>query len=281
MSDRRNVVDVDFSSGNPIHHAPDVAAAYSLRRDSVDHSYIDVLSGLLGTPNGPVLDIGAGIGATSHALALDGHEMIAVEPSAAMITQGQVKYPGMNWVQAAGEALPFDDASAGAAVIAYVMHHTDDPVRVLEEAKRVTTGPILVVQPRRDSNRANLFRSYFPTLAPDLPGADDVWWWGCEAGLEAVNCVNTVHWVYPHRILDAAYLELAQCELFAALRGLNPAEFERGIAAMAADLGRPLPPPEVDIVVLQAATLGDLEDPDPEWVEPELQGILPGSLIAF
>jgi SAM-dependent methyltransferase len=43
-----------------------------------------------------------------------------------------------------GETLPFDDDSFDAVCFVDVLHHTDDPVRHIAEASRVSRGPILV-----------------------------------------------------------------------------------------------------------------------------------------
>ncbi len=43
-----------------------------------------------------------------------------------------------------GRTLPFADSTFDAVVLVDVLHHADDPARLLGEAARVTRGPILI-----------------------------------------------------------------------------------------------------------------------------------------
>jgi SAM-dependent methyltransferase len=45
-----------------------------------------------------------------------------------------------------GKNLPLDDESFDVVLINYVLHHCEDPVRVLEEAKRVTKDKIIIYE---------------------------------------------------------------------------------------------------------------------------------------
>ena len=228
-----------------------IAERYAHHRDNHDDDFIDQLATQLDV-GGTVIDIGAGAGAPAAALSKRGIDMVAIEPSAAMIAQGRRRHPGLTFLRAWGEEIPVATGSASAALIMYVLHHADDPTQVLAEASRAVAsgGPIVVVTGRADSERQKLFRGYFPTLVPDLPGADEIWWWATDAGLEPVGCRTAVHHVYPNRTIDADYIEMVECEMFAALRLIDPDEFDEGLRRLRADLGRPLPPPEVTVLTL-------------------------------
>jgi ubiquinone/menaquinone biosynthesis C-methylase UbiE len=45
-----------------------------------------------------------------------------------------------------GKTLPFPDNSFETSIIAYVLHHCEDPVEVLKEAKRVCKGNIIIFE---------------------------------------------------------------------------------------------------------------------------------------
>jgi SAM-dependent methyltransferase len=45
-----------------------------------------------------------------------------------------------------GRDLPFKKNSFDAVLIAFVLHHAEEPVYLLEEARRVCSGPVLVVE---------------------------------------------------------------------------------------------------------------------------------------
>jgi SAM-dependent methyltransferase len=72
------------------HNASTVAAGY----ESVSFEQVhDWLRSVLPDRPGLVLDVGAGTGRDAAWLASNGHEVVAVEPSAAMRAQGQARHP--------------------------------------------------------------------------------------------------------------------------------------------------------------------------------------------
>jgi SAM-dependent methyltransferase len=91
----------------------------------------------------PVLDIGAGTGTVSRALASAGATPVAVDLSAPMLHCG-----GARWVVAvAGDAmlLPFRDRAFAAVVAGFCLSHLPDPVGGLRESARVTgVGGVVV-----------------------------------------------------------------------------------------------------------------------------------------
>lgn len=246
-----------------------VAERYAEHRDCLDEDFVDILADLLGDIDGPILDVGAGAGAPAAALKNRGFQMIAAEPSAAMIVQGQARHTDLPFIRCVGESLPIADRCVSAVLIMYVLHHADDPVQLLAEARRVVVpgGKVIVVSARSDSDRQNFFAGYFPTLAPDLPGADEIWWWGCDAGLQVSDCRNEVHWIYANKVIDDEYLEMVECEIFASLRMLAPREFERGLRELRADRGRRIPDPEVSVLTMVAADINELMDEHPFAIE--------------
>lgn len=242
-----------------------VADAYATHRDRVDREFMEVIDSMV-LRGKKVIDIGAGAGAPADYLARQGHDVVALEPSPAMIARGMQRHPGLEFIRGYGENLPLKDKSVGTAILMYVMHHADDPVAVLSEARRVLTddGRAIVVSGDADSPRQQMFREYFPTLLPDLPSPDEIFWWACEATMSFVSSTTEVHWVYPHSLLDDSYIDMVSSEMFETLRSLNPKEFETGVQKMRADRGRPLLPPQVNVITLEPASLAPfLEDEQP------------------
>jgi SAM-dependent methyltransferase len=86
-----------------------------------------------------VLDVGAGTGSYEP----HDRRVVAVEPSPAMIAQRATDAAPVT--RAVGEALPFRPAAFDAAMATLTIHHWPDPVRGLQEVRRVTRGPIVVL----------------------------------------------------------------------------------------------------------------------------------------
>lgn len=229
-----------------------VAEGYARHRGDPDEGFIDVLGELL-RPARTVLDVGAGVGGPAAALYRRGFSVLAVEPSMQMMKVGRSRYPGVSFVQAFGEALPIPGEAVDGVTLLYVLHHVEDPVEVLDECRRVlrSQGRVVVASGCADSARQRFFEEYFPTLAPDLPDAGEICEWGERASLDVCGVRTAVHWVYQSRTIDEQYLRMVENEMFAALRELNPTEFDRGLRRLRADAGKPVPPPEVAITVLE------------------------------
>ena len=85
-----------------------------------------------------VVDLGAGTGATSRAIAAAGGLPLAVDLSHAMVAHRRRDRPPA--VVADIARLPLADDAAGATVAAFSVSHVEDPVAVLTEMARVTAG---------------------------------------------------------------------------------------------------------------------------------------------
>lgn len=55
-----------------------------------------------------------------------------------------------------GKKIPFKDNEFDTALIAYVLHHCEDPIKVLKEAKRVTKGSIIIFEDTKPSGFVNM-----------------------------------------------------------------------------------------------------------------------------
>jgi SAM-dependent methyltransferase len=111
-----------------------------------------------------VLDVGAGTGATSRALAALGSRPVAVDSSWPMLQHGRLSRAPA--IVADACALPMGDDTVGATVAAFVLSHVVDPVSLLREAGRVTEPGGTVVA----LSFAAAARSAAQTIVEDLLG---------------------------------------------------------------------------------------------------------------
>jgi demethylmenaquinone methyltransferase/2-methoxy-6-polyprenyl-1,4-benzoquinol methylase len=84
-----------------------------------------------------VLDIAAGTGTSSVALAKSGADVVAADFSPGMIEVGRLKHPGITFVQADAMALPFGDDEFDAVTISFGLRNIEDPKKALAEMYRV------------------------------------------------------------------------------------------------------------------------------------------------
>ncbi|GLV47626.1 methyltransferase [Thermus sp. LT1-2-5] len=101
------------------------------------------LRGLL-PPGESLLEVGAGTGYWLRRLPYP--RKVGVEPSAAMRRVGEGRSPGVEWVAAYGEALPFADGAFDVVLLFTTLEFVADVERTLGEARRVLRrGGALVV----------------------------------------------------------------------------------------------------------------------------------------
>ena len=91
-----------------------------------------------------LIDVGAGSGNYSYALAELGFCVTAVEPSEIMRSQA-TPHRNLDWRTATAEALPFREDEFDGAVMTLCLHHLEDWQQGIREALRVTGGGPLVV----------------------------------------------------------------------------------------------------------------------------------------
>ena len=99
-----------------------------------------------------LLDIGAGDGLISAKLRDAGHEVTSIddEPSAVKCAQDR----GVNVIQMDARHLLFQPDSFEAVLMIDVLEHFEKPLMALNEAKRVSSGPLYIVTPpKRDDGK--------------------------------------------------------------------------------------------------------------------------------
>ena len=84
-----------------------------------------------------ILDIAAGTGTSSAALARSGADVVAADFSAGMIEVGRHKHPNLTFVEADAMALPFEDGEFDAVTISFGLRNIEDPKLALSEMYRV------------------------------------------------------------------------------------------------------------------------------------------------
>ena len=89
------------------------------------------------TPGDRVLDLAAGTGTSSSAIAAAGARVVAADFSLGMMREGRRRGTPVPFVGADGQRLPFADDSFEAAVISFGLRNVHEPERALAEMVRV------------------------------------------------------------------------------------------------------------------------------------------------
>ncbi|MCR2812557.1 bifunctional demethylmenaquinone methyltransferase/2-methoxy-6-polyprenyl-1,4-benzoquinol methylase UbiE [Microbacterium sp. zg.Y1090] len=129
-------------------------------------------------PGQRILDLAAGTGASSVALAASGAEVVAADFSPGMIAEGRRRHgavPNLSFVEADATALPFADDTFDAVTISFGLRNVADPQKALAEMLRVTApgGRIVVCEfshPRSPAF-AGLYRFYNDRVLPVIARA--------------------------------------------------------------------------------------------------------------
>jgi demethylmenaquinone methyltransferase/2-methoxy-6-polyprenyl-1,4-benzoquinol methylase len=88
-------------------------------------------------PGQRILDIAAGTGTSSAAIARSGAEVVAVDFSPGMIAVGRKRHPRIEFVEADAMTLPFKANEFDAATISFGLRNIEDPRKALKEMYRV------------------------------------------------------------------------------------------------------------------------------------------------
>lgn len=117
-----------------------------------------------------ILDVAAGTGASSAALASCGSEVVACDLSEGMIEVGRQRHPDIEFVQGDAMSLPFEDDSFDAVTISYGLRNIPDPALALREMSRVVRpgGRLVVCEFSTPPNAVfrSLYSAYQSTVMP-------------------------------------------------------------------------------------------------------------------
>ncbi len=93
-----------------------------------------------------VLDVGVGSGLFSEAFALHGLEVAGVDINPDMIVAAKRFVPKGDFRESTAEALSFPDASFDLVFFGLVLHESDNPLKVMHEARRVSRQRICILE---------------------------------------------------------------------------------------------------------------------------------------
>ena len=117
-----------------------------------------------------VLDIAAGTGTSSAALAKSGAEVVALDFSPGMIEEGRKQHSELTFVEGDAKQLPFPAGSFDAVTISFGLRNVNDPHKALREMRRVLKpGGRLVVCEFSHPERAlvtGAYRGYLHYVMP-------------------------------------------------------------------------------------------------------------------
>ncbi|MBN9193347.1 demethylmenaquinone methyltransferase [Microbacterium sp.] len=126
-------------------------------------------------PGQRILDLAAGTGASSVALARSGAEVVAADFSNGMIAEGRRRHggvPNLTFAEADATALPFGDDEFDAVTISFGLRNVNDPQQALREMLRVTKpgGRLVVCEFSHPPSRAfaGLYAFYNDRILPTV-----------------------------------------------------------------------------------------------------------------
>lgn len=125
-----------------------------------------------------IIDVGAGTGNYSIALAKLGYMVTAIEPSATMRSQAE-DMPGVCWMAGTAEQLSLPDGCANGAICVLALHHFSDVKAALRDASdHRDDGPTVVLTFDPRATEPFWFADYFSEFWRDayevFPVLDDI-----------------------------------------------------------------------------------------------------------
>jgi SAM-dependent methyltransferase len=93
-----------------------------------------------------VLDVGVGSGLFTEAFVQHGLEVAGVDVNPEMIVAAKRFVPKGDFRESTAEQLPFPDASFDLVFFGLVLHESDEPLKVLQEARRVSCQRICILE---------------------------------------------------------------------------------------------------------------------------------------
>jgi len=123
-------------------------------------------------PGERILDLAAGTGASSAALAKGGAEVVACDLSEGMIEVGRERHPEIEFVHGNAMDLDFEDGSFDAVTISWGLRNIPDPELALREMARVVRprGRLVVLEFSTPPSRVfrGMYNAYQSTVMPAI-----------------------------------------------------------------------------------------------------------------
>lgn len=93
-----------------------------------------------------VLDVGTGTGVFAEAFLARGFAVAGIDPNGELLQEARRLVPGAEFKQASAEAIPYGDRTFDVVFLGHVLHETDEPVKTLGEACRVSRARVVVLE---------------------------------------------------------------------------------------------------------------------------------------
>ena len=144
-----------------------------------DYRIVKQLISLLDLSQGSTIaDVGAGTGNYSNAIADQGYQVIAIEPSQVMQNQGKY-HPQVSWVTSAAEQIPLPNDAVDGAVVMLALHHFENIKEGIREIARISqTGKIVIFAFEQSKIPDFWLTDYFPYFIGDtlntFPGTQEI-----------------------------------------------------------------------------------------------------------
>jgi len=132
---------------------------------TADERILKTVVDLLDLPTGKlIVDIGAGTGNYTNALADMGYRLLAIEPSVIM-RQQSVPNSKITWISGLAEALPLKDKLMDGVIIVLAIHHFSDMRNAATEVARVCPkGPLVMLTMDPRESEYFWFNDYFHVI---------------------------------------------------------------------------------------------------------------------
>lgn len=186
-----------------------------------------------------ILDLAAGTGASSVALAGRGAQVVAADFSPGMIAEGERRHgrgaagggiPNLSFVQADATALPFGDDEFDAVTMSFGLRNVNDPKKALRELLRVTKpgGRLVICEFSHPPSKAfrGLYRFYndrvLPVVAKTVSSNADAYDYLNESIRDWPDQRTLSAWIREAGWTDVAYRNLSM-GIVALHRAVKPA----------------------------------------------------------
>lgn len=93
-----------------------------------------------------VMEVGVGSGLFAEAFAQRGVEVAGVDVNPAMIIAAKRFVPNGDFRESTAEVLPYPDASFDLVFLGLVLHESDEPHKVMQEAQRVSCQRVCILE---------------------------------------------------------------------------------------------------------------------------------------
>lgn len=184
-----------------------------------------------------VLDVGAGTGKLTRAIAAVTANIVAVEPDPAMLEQLRGSVPGVETFVGTAESLPFGDGVFDAVVVGQAWHWVE-PVGGSREIGRVLRpgGVLGLVWNLRDDSQPLIRRLH--SLTPQGGALDMLGGGGLPPVAEPFGEVEAAEWQWTRPVTRAEFTDMVRSRsFFLTASAEDQAATDRALAVFCDDIG--------------------------------------------